>query len=167
MKTFTVNKVIGNPLALRSKLLAGGWSMAALVTGAQLPGYVLVSVGDVDPDPTAFVNAYVDPPVISAVSNKAVGPFGHYQASANGADTQIITIRMKDAVTGLNVPWGGNLIIQPMTPISISSNTIAIVNGAGTFTVGPTSVPSEYDIWVQLQTDTVGYTRYRLHLSFF
>lgn len=167
MMQYTINKAIGNSAALRSQLLAGGWSEVALVTGMLPSPYVLVSVGNGDPNPTAFVNAYVDPPVISAVSNKAIGPFGHYQANADGVDTQVITVQMKNAVTGQNVSWNGNLIVQPMTPIAISSNTIAVVNGVGTFTVGPTTVPSEYDILVQLQSDTVGYTRYRLHLSFF
>lgn len=118
-------------------------------------------------DPTAFVNAYVDPPRISATSNHAVGPFGHFQGLANGVDSQAITISMLNANTGQPMSWNGNVIIQPMAPITISTNTLAIVNGTGVFTVGPTTIPSEYDIWIQLQTDPVGYTRYRLHLSFF
>lgn len=167
MKQFTVDKAIGNPQCLRTNLLAAGWAEAALMTVAQPSPYVLVSVGDSDPNPTAFVNAYVDPPRISATSNHAVGPFGHFQGLANGVDSQAITISMLNANTGQPMSWNGNVIIQPMTPITISTNTLAIVNGTGVFTVGPTTIPSEYDIWIQLQTDPVGYTRYRLHLSFF
>lgn len=118
-------------------------------------------------DPSLPVPGVKSGPAITASSDCPIGPFGHNQANANGVDQQTVTIQMVDAVTRQKINWNGTVLILPMNPIAITPNTLNIVNGVGIFKVGPTSLPSEYDIYIQIQGDLDGSSRYNLHLSFF
>jgi hypothetical protein len=167
MKAYKINREISNIGALRSQLIANGWAGASVLYCALPMQCVTVQVADAAPDPTAFVTAFVDPATISADSNKPDGPFGHSQGNADGVDFQTITIQMLDRLGGSPLNWNGSVLVQPQGPIQRSPAIVPVVNGVGTFTVGPTTIPGEYDLFLQIQGDTEGYSRYRLHLSFF
>lgn len=167
MKAYKVDREVANLAALRSQLIAGGWTNAAVLYCAEPSKCVTVHVDDAAPDPTSFITAYVDPAVITTSSDHPGGPFGHHQGDADGVDFQTVTIQMVDPKTGAPVGWNGNIIVQPQGPIQRSPAIVAVANGVGTFTVGPTTIPGEYDLFLQIQGDSVGYSRFRLHLSFF
>ena len=161
---YEITKSVSNLLALRAWLLAQDVSFMTLMSDDTK---VWVDVADNDPDPTSAVEAFVEPPAITATSDKVLGPFRHYQGSADGVDTQTITIQMKNSDGTDNSDWDGSVLAQPLSPIQVTPATVTITDGVGTFAVGPTSLPGEYDLYMLIQGDTVGYSWYRLHLSFF
>lgn len=167
MKSFNIEKLITNVAALQSTLVDNGFSGAIVQSVFEAtPPYVIIYVDDSADDPSDFIDSYQDQPLISATSNRPMGPFGHYQADADGIDKHIVTIQMLDGEEQL-VDWDGNILVQPLSPVTISTNTVIITNGTGTFEVGPTSLPGEYDLYLQVQGDSEGWSRHRLHLSFF
>jgi hypothetical protein len=168
MKTFRiVGKAIGDCDFCQQMLRDNGYHGAIVACAESVPSVVTVYTDDNSPDPTAFINAYAEPPLLNATSDHPDGPFGHAQGNADGLDTQLITVITVDAVTKQPKSWSGNVLVQPMSPIMVNPKIVPIVNGIGTFRVGPTPVPGEYDIYIQRQGDTVGTSRFRLHLMFF
>lgn len=161
---YQYNRVVSNLGSLRAYLASNGYSSFALFNNATT---LWVDILDNSPDPTTFVTAFVEPPTISAASDHSMGPFMHYQGIANGSDVQTITIQMLNPDGSNNTTWGGNVLVQPLSPVQVSQVTVAVVNGVGTFTVGPTTMPGEYDLYMLLQGDNTGYSWYRMHLSFF
>lgn len=161
---YTVAKSVSNLVSLRSYLLNNGYETMALLNSVDT---VWIDVPDEAADPTTLILDFVEPPTISATSNKPMGPFRHYQGVADGVDAQTVTVQMLNPDGSNNTTWNGAVLAQPLSPITVVSTTVNITNGVGTFVVGPTTMPGEYDFYMQIQGDTIGYSFYRLHLSFF
>lgn len=142
MKIFNFpGKVVANSSYLQSQLRDAGFIAAVPLDIS--PG-IVVCVDDSSPDPTNFVNAYTDPPVIVAVAGVK---------QANGVDKVTVTIQAFDAITKQQVSWNGTLdILQIMPQIPVSLMSIPIVNGQGSFDVGPTVSPGEYTITLQIHS---------------
>lgn len=163
-----VNKLITNAGALQTSLRSNGFTQAVVVTcPTETVPRVIIHQADGSVDPSMFIAAYTDPPRISALSDKLIGPFNLPQANADGVDKHIVTIQTLDPITGSPVSWNGVVMALPHHPMHLNTNTINIVNGVGTFEAGPETIPGEYDVFLQLQEDTLGWSRFTIHVAFF
>lgn len=144
MTTYTfVGKFFLDVEALRLYLVAAGFPSAEVIckadNGAGSPCTVVsVATGD----PTVAVNAYVDPGIITVLSNKPLGPDGVPETDGNGVDTFTITIQKKDSL-GNNMTGTETINVQPKQLITISASSVDLVAGVGTVDVGPTTLQGE------------------------
>lgn len=167
MQMFTIpNKRVTNVAYLQDQLLANGFTGAIPSSQGSTPPKVYVYENDGAPNPTAFVNTYVDPNVITLSSNAPIGSFGLPQVAPDGVATQTITVRMKDPYTGQNVNESLTVVVAPSFPITVIPTTVAVVNGVGSFVVGPTTVAGRYNITVRRQGDTQGWSQVAIMIAF-
>lgn len=165
-RTFA-NKTIKSVPYLQSQMQAAQWPGAVVASCESAPPSCVTVTDSLQPDPTAFVAAYVDPAVITATSNKPVGASGFPQGLANGVDTQTISIQLKDPYTGGDVGGTPTILAYPQSPLVVSSTSVALVNGAGTFTAGPTTTPGLYTISLKYSTDMTNYSYITIKIAFF
>lgn len=166
---FKFDKVIQMPGYLQKQMREAQWPGAVVAYQGTPTHCTTVVVDDAQPDPTAVVDAYSDPAVMTVSSNKPEGPFGLPTADADDSDTHTMTIQMVDPITKAPVSWSGNAVVQPKSPIMVAPTTVAITNGVGSFVLGPSGIPGEFDIYLKLQSDTgpnAGWSRIQTRVAF-
>lgn len=166
MKTLIARQIM-NPTALQCALHANGFPTAIVAScPTELHPRVLVDQDDNSPDPTAFVTAFVDPPVFYVTSNKPKGAQGVPAAAADGVDKHTLTIRTLDPVLRQPTPWNGTLTFAAQSPCPISSGSILMIDGVGAVQVGPQAVPGLYTFVVKYADDADGWSMQTVQLAF-
>jgi len=161
MTITTFDKVVENVSHLQSHLRANGIPSAVVVvqSGATPNLYVHHNVAE---NPTALVNAYVNPDYLVAVSNKTIVN-GAPEASADGVDVHSVTITKYDGTTKTPKGTGTETIkIMSNNPITSSPPTVVLANGAAVVNLGPVSMIGEWNLIIADQAGALVQTTIRL-----
>lgn len=160
------SKVVKNVVCLQQQMQAAQWPGAVVISQGGPSFVTAVVTDDAQPDPGAFVLAYSDPATLTVTSSKPVGSFGLPSASADGVDKHLMTIQAVNPADGSPSTWSGVVLVQPKAPIGISPTQVQVTNGVGTFEVGPSTIPGEFDLSLKDQADTAGWSRIQTRVAF-
>lgn len=167
MKTVKIaNRKVCDLVRLRAHLVAAGFPSAQVGCDPSGPD-AYVYLDDAEPkDPTASVNAYVDPAHLKVTSNKSGGVGGVPEALANGVDTHTLTIKKIDPVTGADIFSGAEQVqVIPSQLVTVIPSKPNLIAGQITVEVGPTSMVGEFTVKVCDPAGALGEASIRLRFA--
>jgi len=163
MKSVLVAKPTKDVVGLQKKLEADGFQLDGVVSSLT---ETRVWLKDAETkDPTPVVLAWADLPILTVSSNKPAGPGGIPEASADGVDKHILTIKKVNPATGAVVPGSEQLQILPSQFVSLSSAKPVLVAGQVMVEVGPSQMAGEVDVKVYDPAGNLGKTQLRLRFA--
>lgn len=150
MKTVQVDgKRVNDVAGLKQALDDAAFLVIGVSAQQGAAPFVRVHLEDAEAkDPTAIVNAWQDPAVLKATSNKPAGVGGVPEAVADGVDKHTLTLQKTDPNTGQVVPGTETLQVIPSQLIAVSNSRPTLVAGQVTVDVGPTTMVGELSVRV-------------------